>query len=317
MHEGGTRHKLAVETRLREIRRRGLDEDNRAQQEDEWVKRMEENAMKDYRMKDLESNSDLTAKIFNEKRAQRDAVRDAEEEEQEKRDEEEREVKRNIHLGMKIVPAPSTSHGYIVAGPDDYGKPSMIRCVQAPKGGTKWHNLPPKPKLWFEAMSENGHKYFWNTETNESRWDPPPEGYTSIAEQGLMVDKNIPMPRQKQEETKKGPPAKIRRPCVYDSPEREEEPEVGPVERVNPYGSWQTVAPTMPSAEIDYQAPDRKELNLCSVTLHSESRTQFEEKKTPSLGGNVSGPGVSKPAIVFRKRKAPNPDAVRKREDET
>lgn len=32
--------------RLREIRRRGLDEDNRAQQEDEWVKRMEENAMK-------------------------------------------------------------------------------------------------------------------------------------------------------------------------------------------------------------------------------------------------------------------------------
>ena len=34
---------------------------------------MEEKAMSDYRKKDLGNNSDLTAQIFNQKRAQRDA----------------------------------------------------------------------------------------------------------------------------------------------------------------------------------------------------------------------------------------------------
>ena len=58
---------------------------------------------------------------------------------------------------------------------------NMLRKVEAPKSGTKWHKEQPKP--WFEAVTEEGTTYFWHVESHESRWDPPPEGYLSIKDQ--------------------------------------------------------------------------------------------------------------------------------------
>ncbi len=104
----------------------------------------------------------------------------------------------------------------------------------------------------------------------ESRWDPPPEGFTSIPEQGLMVDKNIRIHQTsasaaaeyEEEVEKEEEPAKpqmfLKKPSTFrekqekilgkrarrESPEREEQPvEQGPSQRANPYGEWQTIAP--------------------------------------------------------------------------
>jgi hypothetical protein len=37
--------------------------------------------------------------------------------------------------------------------------------MEAPKSGTKWHK-DSEPKKWYEAVSEEGHTYFWHVETN-------------------------------------------------------------------------------------------------------------------------------------------------------
>ncbi len=72
-----------------------------------------------------------------------------------------------------------------------------LRPVEAPKSGTKWHKgfADTEAKQWFEAVTDEGHTYFWHVESHESRWEPPPEGYLSIQEQEEInrrsVKKNI------------------------------------------------------------------------------------------------------------------------------
>lgn len=39
-------------------------------------------------------------------------------------------------------------------------------------------------------MTEEGHTYYWHVETHESRWEPPEEGYLSIAEQETVNKKH-------------------------------------------------------------------------------------------------------------------------------
>ncbi len=57
---------------------------------------------------------------------------------------------------------------------------------------------------------------------------------------------------------------------------------------------------------------------LCNFSFCFLDRlTTFVEKKTPSLGeSSSSGPGISKPAIVFRKRKVINQEFARKRDED-
>ena len=57
---------------MRDIGQKGAKDEKKSAKEDQWLKQMEQQAMKDYRNKDLQDNSDLTAKIFNEKRGERD-----------------------------------------------------------------------------------------------------------------------------------------------------------------------------------------------------------------------------------------------------
>ena len=68
-----------MENRLYEIKRKGAKDEKKSTLEEKWLQDMEEKAMSDYRKKDLGNNSDLTAQIFNQKRAQRDAEEEGEE----------------------------------------------------------------------------------------------------------------------------------------------------------------------------------------------------------------------------------------------
>ena len=71
-------------------------------------------------------------------------------------------------------------------------------------------------------------------------------------------------------------------------------------------------------APVDYQVPQVKDTPQANVTLHSDRTTKFTEKVTPSLGGASSSTEVTKPKIVFRKRKINenHQKNARKREDE-
>ena len=62
--------------RLSEIRHRSNLKDRKATKEGEWLAKMEAAALKDYRDKDLGQGSDLSARIFNEKKAERDRARE-------------------------------------------------------------------------------------------------------------------------------------------------------------------------------------------------------------------------------------------------
>ncbi len=54
----------------------------------------------------------------------------------------------------------------------------------------------------------------------------------------------------------------------------------------------------------DYQTPTVKQAPQANVTVYSDKLTKFEEKATPSLGGASEDSGsMTKPSIVFRKRK--------------
>ena len=71
---------------------------------------------------------------------------------------------------------------------EDQSKDLKIAPVKATSSGTRFHN-PPPPKFWYEAKNEDGQSYYWNTNTKESRWDPPHSGYVSIAEQEELQQK--------------------------------------------------------------------------------------------------------------------------------
>ena len=63
-HEGGTKHFANAQRRLAEMRRRGAAAAGAKRQEDEWVKQMEEAALKDYRRDILHFTSKLEAPNF-------------------------------------------------------------------------------------------------------------------------------------------------------------------------------------------------------------------------------------------------------------
>lgn len=190
-HENGRKHQQNVQQRLKEITRKGAQDDVKAKRESEWLKKMEEDAMKAYRDKDLGGCADLTAKIFNEKRAERlagevEAKRLAQEAEKAAIAE---HIRKHVDDGQEQPPQPSGSgpssieprtagghedrEGGEVPSPLsgsglDSKKPGLRR-IEAPMSGTKWHNQASRtaasPKHWFEAVSEEGHTFYWHIES--------------------------------------------------------------------------------------------------------------------------------------------------------
>lgn len=277
-HENGRRHQQAVENKLYDIRKKGRLTDRKVEREEQWMKEIEAKAMKDYRSKDLESkNSDITAQIFHQKRAQRDEERKNEESEP-------------CESSRAQLAAQEACQGSSI-GPQVEG--AVLKKVEAPTSGTKWHKS--EAKMWYEAK-QNGTTYYWNVETMESCWEPPPEGFLSLKEQ-----KNI-NKKQEKREMKRAKTIEASQ-AIHGTKSEEISVTQGPQPKATPYGQWTTVESPVDVGPVDYQVPKVKEAPQANVTMHSDKLTKFEEKKTPSLGGNSSNSTSSKPAIVFRKRK--------------
>ncbi|XP_072938917.1 WW domain-binding protein 4 [Epargyreus clarus] len=162
-----------------------------------------------------------------------------------------------------------------------------------------------KKPLWHEVKSEDGQCYFWNTETNETTWDPP-DDYLSVADQEKnklkeqeSEKKAKKMKKQKEKEARIEVKAHIAREQMKelavkkDPPPSKIETTFGPAPRAsNPYGSWKPVV-NETEQNVDLQLPKVKEI-VPPVVLEPE-RIQFKEKRVDSLG---EGP------VEFKKRKA-------------
>jgi len=353
-HENGKKHKQAVQDRLRDIGRKGAQDEKKTAKEEQWLKQIEQQAMKDYRNKDLQENSDLTARIFNEKRGEREKDRESQissSNTTKTQDSSNKQVQPDLRGKPDSKPGPpswgvptktTVSNSHIPS------KNPFQQRISAKTHGTKYHN--PRPETnWREAKTEDGNIYYWNVTSHISVWEPPAEGYVSIREQEQEFEKlnKIENTRKMEEQNKVETQNMKLSSSIYN----------GPISKPDPYGSWQTVSEKSPS-ENDHstksnstitsnQIVDDKKTATTNIVLHNDRTKKFEvdSKKTPSLAEDKDfevdfSAGIksttqskdnavvvkkdlnksiepSKPAIVFRKRKI-NPDhrkVARRKED--
>ncbi|TRY73853.1 hypothetical protein TCAL_01906 [Tigriopus californicus] len=308
-HESGRKHQLNTEKRLTDIRKRSTIQDKKAEKQAQWIEQMEAAALKDYRNKDLAQGADLSARIFHETKAQREAEKEAltasilaqKAEIQAGQDE------KATDLSSCERASSSTSN---VSTNDPMPGSSCLQTVVAPKSGTPWHK---DPKKWFEAVSEQGHQFFWHVETKESRWDVPSEGFLSIAEQAEIKKKKEAAKAKREVMAQQSKAIHGEHKQEYVSPVP-----LGPNGKPQPYGSWQAVESVDPDT-FDYQTPQVKAAPQAAATLHNDRDYNFKTKATPSLGGTASTNLTSSTSgIVFKKRKvnAEHKKNVRRRTDE-
>lgn len=194
-----------------------------------------------------------------------------------------------------------------------------------------------KSEEWYEAVSEMGYPYYWNTVTGESVWVAP-EKYVSLADQGLppapLVEKPVEPEQDKQEEKTEpkavediplppglesiplpgeaDPPSP---PSPEESESEEEESVEGKQDRSSRgvYGIWSRVQKEAEQEKVDLELP-KTENNYETIAIpvtDEEHRVKFKEKKVTSLGFNKSGP------VAFKKRKlAGGARNVRRRDDD-
>nr|ACO15359.1 WW domain-binding protein 4 [Caligus clemensi] len=315
-HEGGKKHQMAVQNRLKEIRRKGLEDSRNSRSEAAMLQQMEEDAINSYRNKDLGANADITASILNKRRAEmRENRRLAEESAKDGINEEMSQAE------IAAINAASSSTSSSIGPSIATAGPNHLRNVEAPKSGTKWHKSSSDggPKLWYEAEAEDGsgNRYYWHVETNESRWVKPPEGYLSIHEQhdinrkaeAKALHRNASI-LASQSIHGKGELNNYGEGSSTGGSYQEEQ-------KYDPYGGWQSVKPKPSSSSasnVDYEAPVAKAPIQSSATLHSEKdRYSFKEKTVSSLSSkeDLSSSSSSKPKISFRRRKIDSDDKKR------
>jgi len=329
-HETGVRHKKNVADKITEIKKKSAESAQASKDQQHWIRKMEEAALRDYKTKDLHSNNDFTAKLFN--------------------NEELPDVSESYevidHPNQKTIgpQMPKGAGGSGGSGPSKSNDrrngtnftPKTVDPMMAPTGeapdrwdrdyeekmkkletplcpvkasteGTKWHNTPA-PKMWYEAKSEDGNSYFWHVENHESRWDPPPGGYVTVEEQAKV---------QVSEETKKSKKQKV----ISDQKQFHRQHEdvlpglsggPGLVPKREAYGSWKKVEREAEQT-LDLNLPSIPQVKVKAPTFQHEPRHVFKEKTVDSLMGLGPVKVSTAPVINFRKRKAAN---LRSRDEE-
>ncbi|NP_001280281.1 WW domain-binding protein 4 [Acyrthosiphon pisum] len=148
-HENGKRHQISVAKRLVDIKKNSAIERKEEQKMEMDMKRMEQNAMKAY-YNDITNNPDYSSQVLIKEKGL--CIRPT---------------------PYMMTPQPTGPHVNI-----SYSKNNMpvsIKQVAAPKPEFVWH----------QSRTDDGSDlmYYWNTETGESVWEPPAEGFLSVAEQ--------------------------------------------------------------------------------------------------------------------------------------
>ncbi|RZF46034.1 hypothetical protein LSTR_LSTR004747 [Laodelphax striatellus] len=273
-HENGKRHKEAVAQRISQMTKQSVKDRNESLKIDEEMKKMEEAAMRAY-LKDVESNPDYTSQVIKE------TINEARK--------------------MKETKPHEEAQGPSIAPPHE--KPAKKKPTANVSSKNVQETSVEIEKEWYEAQSDEGYTYYWNSNTGESVWVPPAEGYVSMEEQSKTAseatsvepDKTTSEIEKKEEPSKKEPP-KVSKRKIEEKEEDEAPPDVGmgPSCKPDPYGRWNTVE-TRVQEPIDYQLPQQDFVEIKVPTI-TEPEIKFKEKKITSID-DAAGP------TTFKKRK--------------
>jgi len=188
-HEQGARHKKALEESLIEMKKTQVKEAKKEDFRCNALRQMEEAALQDYKDKDIGESRDFTAKLYNNEVEVEGVQYEAG---PSKPGDIGPSAKPRIIKDKKVDPMAEVTGDK----PDRWDKDYLakmeaakeLKPVITPKGGTQWHNNTV-PKLWYEAKDDDDNSYYYHIKTGESRWDKPPHGYMSIAEQTEVQEK--------------------------------------------------------------------------------------------------------------------------------
>lgn len=235
--------------------RKGQEDYEAKLQEEDFLKSMEEAAMKAYK-NDLEQNPDMTGAKINEIAKANNA---------------------ELVVGKKKTETSDTT-------------------TSKPAGGSA-------PKVWHEAKSPDGASYYWNTETGESTWDVPKEGFLSVKEQERLTEKTTTTTTTSTKSSKasaaKSAHTIERKPqtTVSSAPMM-----YGPAPKAVAYSTWETVKMSDKDEGVDLQLPQIVEEGYYAPEMViSKPEVSFQEKVvTLSDQGEEGGQG----SVGFKKRKA-------------
>jgi len=310
-HEQGVRHKKAVEEKLSEMKRKAVSDLKSAKDEAHWLRKMEEAALRDYKSKDISSNRDFTAKLYNNEDLPGIQVTY----EAGPSNEAAGAIGPKIPSKMKDKKKKTVDPMMAPTGtaPDKWDKDyetkvMSLNPVVAPSSGTKWHK-PNAPRFWYEAKTEEGVSYYWHVSSQESRWDKPKGGFVSVEEQQELAAKAV------NKEAKK---AKVVEENKYFHGEHNVDimRALPDMSVRDPYGGggWKQVhQEKVVEQPVDLGLPQRREKMQPVIDKSESVRVEFKEKTVSSIDSSFGlvpnsdsisiGANVTKPVINFRKRK--------------
>ncbi|KFM65081.1 WW domain-binding protein 4, partial [Stegodyphus mimosarum] len=258
-HERGKRHKENVQKRIHEIQKKGLKEYKKQKELEDEMDKIEKAALEAYE-KDLQrssgqQNSNLQQNL------------------------------KSLDKQISVVEQKANIEKVINAA---------LRKQENTSPENKTELVETPARKWYEAMTDEGYRYYWNIETSESRWDPPEESYVILEEQGIQNAENKETDKESPEDT----------PSLQNEENKDSNDvsscAVGPQPRIDPYGQWVVVEHKEP-VQYDLELPKLPE-NYVEVAIpvvkDEEPRLKFKEKTIGQLCD-----GDSNEEVTFKKRK--------------
>jgi len=261
-HTQGSGHSKAKSEHLRKLGREVSAKKNEEKNKEEMLHHMEEQALEDYKEKDISESRDFTAKLYNnEPLPGTEQYIDKPEPPRKKRGAIAKKGEEEVQLTWAQKYMAKMQEGKVSGG---------LRKVEAPQGGTRWHKgAGDSGKVWCEAKNEDGSRYYYHSQTHETRWEPPSGGFLSIKEQRELRG-------EKEEVVQAG------------SDEEEDEEEKEEREKQALLAAHQAKKQQVEQSEAHRLV--NKKLQEAPVPLHGVKPKEQE----PAI--------IAKPKIVFRKR---------------